>query len=115
SRFSGWPTFLPWPIVFIKGTTVSTSAVCPNCFLLQRKARARNQARNVMMVRWLLPFLGVALVPIPAPAGDAAAPKEARAILQAHCAACHGGGKAAKGGFGYVLDRDLLVSRLLVT
>jgi len=40
---------------------------------------------------------------------------EAKAILQTHCASCHGGGKANKGGFGFVLDRDLLVSRLLVT
>ena len=39
---------------------------------------------------------------------------KARAILQTHCAACHGGGKAAKGGFGFVLDRELLVGRSLV-
>jgi mono/diheme cytochrome c family protein len=39
---------------------------------------------------------------------------QARAVLQAHCAGCHGGGKAVKGGFGFVLDRDLLISRLLV-
>jgi hypothetical protein len=39
---------------------------------------------------------------------------EAKAILQKHCAACHGGGKAAKGGFGFVLDRDRLISRQLV-
>jgi WD40 repeat protein/mono/diheme cytochrome c family protein len=39
---------------------------------------------------------------------------EARTILQTHCAGCHGGGKANKGGFGFVLDRDLLVSRLLI-
>src|SRR5262245_10148144 len=40
--------------------------------------------------------------------------QKAKAILQMHCASCHGGGKAAKGGFGFVLDRDLLVSRLLI-
>jgi WD40 repeat protein/mono/diheme cytochrome c family protein len=40
---------------------------------------------------------------------------EAKAILHAHCAKCHDGGKAVKGGFGFVLDRDRLVSRLLVT
>src|SRR5437667_12858671 len=40
--------------------------------------------------------------------------QEARAILQTHCAGCHGGGKAAKGGFGFVLDRELLVGRSLV-
>lgn len=39
---------------------------------------------------------------------------QAKAILQAHCAKCHGGGKAAKGGFGFLLDRDQLVSRELV-
>src|SRR6516162_1257628 len=39
---------------------------------------------------------------------------KARAILQTHCAACHGGGKASKGGFGFVLDRELLVGRNLV-
>jgi hypothetical protein len=40
--------------------------------------------------------------------------EQAKAILQVHCADCHGGGKAVKGGFGFVLDRDQLVSRLLV-
>lgn len=39
---------------------------------------------------------------------------QAKAILQTHCAGCHGGGKAVKGGFGFVLDRDQLVARLLV-
>jgi WD40 repeat protein len=39
---------------------------------------------------------------------------QARAILQMHCARCHGGGKAAKGRFGFVLDRDRLVGRGLV-
>jgi len=37
-----------------------------------------------------------------------------KAILQSHCAGCHGGGKAHKGGFGFVLDRELLVGRSLV-
>jgi hypothetical protein len=41
--------------------------------------------------------------------------QEAKAILQTFCAGCHGGGKAAKGGFGFVLDRELLVNRSLVT
>jgi len=61
----------------------------------------------------LLVFLlspSAALAGAPAPLGQ-----EAKAILQTHCAACHGGGKATKGGFGFVLDRDRLVSRLLVT
>ena len=52
------------------------------------------------------------------PSTQAEAPKalaaQAKAILQSHCADCHGGGKASKGGFGFVLDREQLVSRLLV-
>lgn len=45
----------------------------------------------------------------------AALAKQARAILQSHCAGCHGGGSgAAKGGFGFVLDHDRLLSRTLV-
>lgn len=45
--------------------------------------------------------------------GDSLAGK-AKAILHRHCAGCHGGGKAVKGGFGFVLDRDRLVGRGLV-
>jgi WD40 repeat protein len=44
----------------------------------------------------------------------AALATKAKAILQIHCAGCHGGGKAAKGGFGFVLDRELLIGRSLV-
>src|SRR5689334_9939317 len=51
---------------------------------------------------------------LPVSAQDLLGPK-ARVILQEHCANCHGGGKAVKGSFGFVLDRDQLVSRLLVT
>src|ERR1051325_1444876 len=40
--------------------------------------------------------------------------QEARDILQTHCGNCHAGGKAAKGGFGFVLDRDRLISRQLI-
>jgi mono/diheme cytochrome c family protein len=49
-------------------------------------------------------------------AGDAveATSTRARAILQKYCVDCHGGGKAAKGGFGFVLDRDRLVSRQFI-
>src|SRR5262245_6106219 len=36
---------------------------------------------------------------------------QARAVLQAHCAGCHGPGGTAKGGFDYLLDRDRLVAR----
>ena len=60
--------------------------------------------------------LGCVVSPPSTRAGEAASlGREAKAILVTHCARCHGGGKAVKGGFGFVLDRDLLVSRLLVT
>jgi mono/diheme cytochrome c family protein len=77
----------------------------------------RHDARTTMKkLLWLLLAAGFALSPAAAGA-DEPSPlgQEAKAILQAHCAGCHGGGKAAKGGFGFVLDRDQLVSRLLVT
>jgi WD40 repeat protein len=35
---------------------------------------------------------------------------KAQAVLAAHCASCHAGGKA-RGGFGYALDRERLVAR----
>src|SRR5262249_32161957 len=35
---------------------------------------------------------------------------KARAVLAAHCASCHDGGKK-KGGFGYTLDRERLLAR----
>lgn len=44
------------------------------------------------------------------PFGDDLA-KRAYATLQAHCTRCHGPAGPAKGGFGYVLDRDRLVAR----
>lgn len=42
---------------------------------------------------------------------EADAATKARAVLQSHCARCHGPAGLAKGGFGYVLDRDRLVAR----
>jgi mono/diheme cytochrome c family protein len=63
---------------------------------------------------WLLVAPGIAASPASAN-GPASLGQEAKAVLQTHCAGCHGGGKAAKGGFGFVLDRDRLVSRLLIT
>src|SRR4051812_41920017 len=36
---------------------------------------------------------------------------QARAVLQTHCGTCHGPGVKARGGFGYLLDRDRLVAR----
>jgi WD40 repeat protein len=36
---------------------------------------------------------------------------KAQAVLKAHCSGCHGQPGTAKGGFYYVLDRDLLVAR----
>src|SRR5262249_41834473 len=55
----------------------------------------------------LSPRLGLAQTP------DALG-AQAKGILQTYCAACHGGGKAVKGGFGFVLDRDQLVGRRLI-
>jgi mono/diheme cytochrome c family protein len=45
---------------------------------------------------------------------DDSLPGRARAVLTAHCFRCHGQDGTAKGGFGYVLDRDRLVSRAKV-
>lgn len=66
------------------------------------------RAGFLFMAGWLL-----------APASAWAEPSDslaakAIAILKTHCADCHSGGKATKGGFGFVLDRDRLVGRLLV-
>jgi mono/diheme cytochrome c family protein len=36
---------------------------------------------------------------------------QARAVLKQHCAPCHGDNGSAKGGMGYILDRDKLVER----
>jgi WD40 repeat protein/mono/diheme cytochrome c family protein len=44
-------------------------------------------------------------------AAEDALPGRAQAILRARCYRCHGQEGAAKGGFGYVLDRDRLVAR----
>jgi mono/diheme cytochrome c family protein len=43
------------------------------------------------------------------PAAETSLALRARAVLAGHCAACHGGADRARGGFGYVLDRDRLV------
>jgi mono/diheme cytochrome c family protein len=64
---------------------------------------------GVMLAPCLALSPGVVGADPPEPLGE-----QARAILQANCAGCHAGGKAAKGGFGFVLDRDRLVSRQLV-
>ena len=47
----------------------------------------------------------------PAHADDAGLATKAQAILKTHCHRCHGKDGAAKGGFNYVLDRDLLLAR----
>jgi mono/diheme cytochrome c family protein len=60
-------------------------------------------------------LLAVSIAPFAAANEPALLGPQARAVLQTHCAGCHGGGKAAKGRFDFVLDRDRLVSRLLVT
>lgn len=63
---------------------------------------------------WLWIAAGIALAPSPAAADVPTVAKDAKTILQTHCAICHGGGKASKGGFGYTLDRDRLINRGLV-
>lgn len=44
-------------------------------------------------------------------AADLEAAAQAQAILKTNCHRCHGHEGSSKGGFGYVLDRDQLVSR----
>src|SRR5262249_47048080 len=58
-------------------------------------------------------FLAVPLALAVLPAGARAEDESlaARAHLRANCSRCHGEDGTAKGGFGYVLDRDRLVSR----
>jgi mono/diheme cytochrome c family protein len=64
---------------------------------------------------WIVSAFLTALMAATARAGETALlGAQAKAILQTHCAACHAGGSAVKGGFGFVLDRDLLVNRALV-
>jgi len=62
---------------------------------------------------WALIAPGLLFLPVAAladPPQDIG--KEARAVLQTYCAGCHGGGKAAKGRFGFLFERDRLVSRV---
>ena len=72
------------------------------------------------MARILLPsfacFLTCALLTQTAPlqAADAELAKKAFSLLEKHCAACHSPGSKAKGGFGFILDRDRLVARAVV-
>jgi mono/diheme cytochrome c family protein len=65
-----------------------------------------------------MPLLAVPLVVVlaggRAPAADDTLAARARAVLEAHCSRCHGPDGPAKGGFGYVLDRDRLVARARV-
>jgi mono/diheme cytochrome c family protein len=59
----------------------------------------------------LVLYAWAAARPAPAAEDPAALADKARTVLQTHCAACHGGKGSAKGGFGYVLDRERLVAR----
>lgn len=59
---------------------------------------------------WLLRGLVLLLLATPGRADEALA-EQALAALRKHCAACHGSSRPAKGGFGFVLDRDRLVAR----
>jgi WD40 repeat protein len=58
--------------------------------------------------RWLV-ALGL-FSALPARAGEGPVADRARAVLEQYCSRCHGRGGTAKGGFGYVLDRDRLVA-----
>jgi mono/diheme cytochrome c family protein len=55
--------------------------------------------------------LAVAFPLLTARAAEETLAGRAQAVLQTHCYRCHGKDAPAKGGFGYVLDRDRLVSR----
>src|SRR6516164_3886 len=113
-------SFFPTESSLYGAVSVGTSEFfrSPYRFGHGRSAWGRHNARTTKMKKllWLLFAPGIAVWPAPASAGGPAPlGQEAKAILQANCASCHGGGKAAKGGFGFVLERDLLVSRSLVT
>jgi mono/diheme cytochrome c family protein len=62
----------------------------------------------------LLPLALAAIVGSGARAADDSLAAGAQAVLAGHCSRCHGRDGTAKGGFGYVLDRDRLVSRAKV-
>jgi mono/diheme cytochrome c family protein len=57
--------------------------------------------------RWLVALGLVSTLPVHAAEPLAA---RARGVLECYCYQCHGRGGTAKGGFGYVLDRDRLVN-----
>jgi mono/diheme cytochrome c family protein len=56
-------------------------------------------------------LLGPGVLPAAAPPRQHDPSEQALAVLRTHCTTCHGGESRAKGGFGYVLDRDRLVAR----
>jgi mono/diheme cytochrome c family protein len=62
----------------------------------------------------LLPVALAAFADSGAWGADDPLPTRAQAVLKAHCFRCHGQDGTAKGGFGYVLDRDRLVARAKV-
>jgi mono/diheme cytochrome c family protein len=70
------------------------------------------------MARILFPRLAslmcALLIVVPLRAADPDLAPKAFALLEKHCAACHSPGAKAKGGFGFVLDRDRLVARAVV-
>ena len=61
--------------------------------------------------RWACTLLAAALASIPARLADTDLPARAQAVFKTNCYRCHGQDGTAKGGFGYVLDRDQLVAR----
>jgi mono/diheme cytochrome c family protein len=58
--------------------------------------------------------LGCLALPPHAAAADPKLADKALQVLRQRCSACHGGDGNAKGGFGFVLDRDRLISRAKV-
>jgi mono/diheme cytochrome c family protein len=62
-------------------------------------------------LRALTLVLAAALPGVAGRAAEESLAGRARAVLEARCYRCHGKDGAAKGGFGYVLDRDRLVAR----
>src|ERR1019366_894941 len=98
---------LLWLLV-AQGFRTGSSSLRINPFTPPGWSIARTIMRKLLS---LLLVQGFGLVPSVAFAeGPPPLGQEARSILQAQCAGCHGGGKAAKGGFGFILDRDRLLS-----
>src|SRR5262245_56793279 len=67
--------------------------------------------RMLSLFHRLAAFAAVALAVAAVRGEDSAVADRAREVLTAHCVRCHGDPANAKGGFGYILDRERLVAR----